>query len=332
MGELTMRFKSLFICLILITGSPVIHSAQIAPNPNPVGNLLNVTGNDFNNLSFLNSGTLRIDGNLNNNNTLTNNGTLLVSSTGVLHNNATLVNNNTFTNLNTFTNIGNVSNNSTLNNDRYLYNYGNIQNNVSITNSAFFNIATGSTVYGSGTFINTDGATIVDGYLGARVISIQGGALMGNGTISGSVFAIGSSFSGAYVAPGDALDEVGTLRVEADYTQGLFNTLLIDIGGAGSDLLDVSSIAILDGTLEVNLLDGYKPTLDEAFTFLLFDGIAGNFDNLLFPVFNGLTFDLFIGDGYAQLITVNAVPIPATIWLFGSGLIGLFGLIKRKIN
>ncbi len=28
---------------------------------------------------------------------------------------------------------------------------------------------------------------------------------------------------------------------------------------------------------------------------------------------------------------LSAVPIPATVWLFGSGLIGLFGVARRKV-
>jgi len=29
-------------------------------------------------------------------------------------------------------------------------------------------------------------------------------------------------------------------------------------------------------------------------------------------------------------ITISAVPVPAALWFFGSGLLGLFGITKRK--
>lgn len=34
-------------------------------------------------------------------------------------------------------------------------------------------------------------------------------------------------------------------------------------------------------------------------------------------------------NGVATNVAINPVPVPAAVWLFGSGLIGLFGLIKR---
>jgi len=48
-------------------------------------------------------------------------------------------------------------------------------------------------------------------------------------------------------------------------------------------------------------------------------------------------FDLFIdytgGDGNDIVLTTimpSAVPVPAAVWLFGSGLIGLVGVARRK--
>ena len=32
----------------------------------------------------------------------------------------------------------------------------------------------------------------------------------------------------------------------------------------------------------------------------------------------------------SQVITPSAVPVPAAVWLFGSGLLGLIGVVRRK--
>jgi hypothetical protein len=41
--------------------------------------------------------------------------------------------------------------------------------------------------------------------------------------------------------------------------------------------------------------------------------------------FGGVSYKLVLKGGH-----VSAVPVPAAVWLFGSGLIGLTGLAKRK--
>ncbi|MCW9014020.1 MAG: VPLPA-CTERM sorting domain-containing protein [Gammaproteobacteria bacterium] len=40
--------------------------------------------------------------------------------------------------------------------------------------------------------------------------------------------------------------------------------------------------------------------------------------------------DLSAGPGFSGDFTVSAVPVPAAVWLFGSGLIGLIGIARRK--
>ena len=64
-----------------------------------------------------------------------------------------------------------------------------------------------------------------------------------------------------------------------------------------------------DGTIDFITLDGPSA-----------DGIAGNpMDNGPFPGFNAA----FIG-------TATTVPVPAAVWLFGSGLVGLAGVARRR--
>ena len=40
--------------------------------------------------------------------------------------------------------------------------------------------------------------------------------------------------------------------------------------------------------------------------------------------------DNAIATATVTTMTVNPVPIPAAVWLFGSGLIGLIGIARRK--
>jgi len=114
-------------------------------------------------------------------------------------------------------------------------------------------------------------------------------------------------------------------------------SVINDIGGR--DILSVSSAATIGTTdVETNIR--------------LFDFTENVFsDDSLPTAFSGQDFDLsFIAtcsqcsrltfsrvqdnfgftDFRAQLDTLNAVPIPAAIWLFGTALIGLLGFSKRR--
>lgn len=82
------------------------------------------------------------------------------------------------------------------------------------------------------------------------------------------------------------------------------------------------------------LLGNVGPTTDSndwefsSFTFTA----SGNADTLPFLLFK--PFGDISGGAYPGLdkVDLTAVPIPATLWLFGSGILGLLGLRKNKIK
>jgi len=56
--------------------------------------------------------------------------------------------------------------------------------------------------------------------------------------------------------------------------------------------------------------------------------LVGGYDIMSVIVTFGLTDDT--GVGFSGFVEQTAVPIPGAVWLFGSGLIGLVGMARRK--
>ena len=70
-----------------------------------------------------------------------------------------------------------------------------------------------------------------------------------------------------------------------------------------------------------NALSGGAPFSD--------DGIGGS--PLIDGPFTGLNINFDIGSGNSlTVLSVSEVPVPAAVWLLGTGLIGLFGVARRK--
>lgn len=59
------------------------------------------------------------------------------------------------------------------------------------------------------------------------------------------------------------------------------------------------------------------------------DGIPGS--PMIDGAFQGISVVFDIGSGMSmEVLSISSVPIPATVWLFGSGLLGLMGIARRK--
>jgi hypothetical protein len=122
---------------------------------------------------------------------------------------------------------------------------------------------------------------------GGTVVGAQG-TISGDGTIGGDVYNEGGTLS-----PGNS---PGLMAIAGDYTQGDRGTLLIELAGTAAgtnyDQLQVDGGALLDGTLEVALLDGFQPGLGNTFDILDFNTVSGSFSDMKLPALeNSLLWD-----------------------------------------
>lgn len=92
-------------------------------------------------------------------------------------------------------------------------------------------------------------------------------------------------------------------------------TPVVDVFTIGGWQLDLTSLTIIDQTSDILTLSGSGL-------------LSGNtFDN------TGVNWTFSANSsGSSYSMTVTAVPVPAAIWLFGSGLLGLIGVARRKAS
>lgn len=104
--------------------------------------------------------------------------------------------------------------------------------------------------------------------------------------------------NGGTLAPGDG---AGATLIIGDYTQQPNGKLAIDIGGhsAGGthDLVSVGGTAIIGGTLELTLLEGFTPEAEDEFVVFVANNLIGLFGN----VTTGLRLDTADGRGSFQV-------------------------------
>jgi hypothetical protein len=136
----------------------------------------------------------------------------------------------------------------------------------------------------NGAFTQTGGTTALVGTtvhtptLDTAFVDIQGGRLIGEGTITGDVQNAGTIELG----PLDpARFPVGTLNIGGNYTQTADGVLVVKVGRQGSDLrsdlLNVGGTATLDGTLNISLIFTYRPQAGDTFVPLSFGDRSGDF-------------------------------------------------------
>ncbi len=182
---------------------------------------------------------------------------------------------------------------------------------------------------GTVTFVQTSGTTTINGQMIQTGVTINGGALTGEGFIRGNVVNTGGT-----VGPGTS---PGKLTTEDDFTQGPGGTLAIEIDSLSLfDILAIRGAADLDGTLDLQVDAGYAASAQDGDTFTIiewvsFSGAFATVSGLNFGI--GKFFTLDYGTSGPTLTvgseTVVAASDPGSIALLGLGLAGI-GYARRK--
>ena len=162
----------------------------------------------------------------------------------------------------------------------------------------------------------------------------------GNLTNNGGTFALGDG--NTTLINGDFLQLAGITEVVLDHHLTGNNNATLDAGEAYLRLAANKTID-LGGSLHISLTSGLDFAIGDTFDLMgattincLFCDANGAFN---FTEANGLNWTVNLladakGTTDILRLTINAlpstVPVPAAVWLFGSGLIGLIGLARRK--
>ena len=230
---------------------------------------------------------------------------------------------------------------------------------TSVTNTGTVEVA-GSTsqVSAAGSYTQTAGTTrLEDGTLVvAGIANFMFGSLTGSGTVAaagGSIFGVNASisagaspgilnFTDATVFDGQIDVELGGINVDgAAPNAGIINTGT-NPATTEFDQLNIFGLATLTPGLTFDLASfgGFNPAIDDFFDVLTADNFNAGLDlgtlNFISSSFNINQFNREIvtlddaGATRQALRLTSLVPIPATVWLLGFGLVGVFGIAKRQ--
>ncbi len=170
------------------------------------------------------------------------------------------------------------------------------------------------TIGAGGNYTQTAGMTTVDSLLtttGSGAINLQGGFLYGNkGTLTGAVDVTGGTLN-----PGDGLNKIGVLTVDGSYTESGTGILNIDLDGTVAqtkyDVLDVAGVANLGGTINIDLVSGFKPVVGTVWDVLNYTSETGSFANVNLPTAPTGDHYVFTCGATDCTLTLDAGPSPA---------------------
>jgi hypothetical protein len=150
------------------------------------------------------------------------------------------------------------------------------------SNAGTIEARTGALNFGFGAFTQTDSGRLIlnnADLTAGRTFTLDGGTLAGNGRVSVNFV------NGGAVSPGVAPRTAGSLEFLGTYTQTASGKLNIELGGteAGTGFDQIvtggptGTTTQLGGTLNVSLIDNYRPTRDGSFQIVRYSARAGDF-------------------------------------------------------
>ncbi len=153
-------------------------------------------------------------------------------------------------------------------------------------------------------------------------------------TLVGEV-TVADTGNGFGLAASDTITVTGAFDDSA--LSGTGNEYISFGAGSGNSLsFDAGSVSFTQAD-DVDFGAGLGPNLMfsngsfSGFDFLAEFGLTGSFSSvdLLFDAGDDSFYTLYVTGSWTSY-TVSAVPVPAAVWLFGSGLLGLVGVARRR--
>lgn len=146
-------------------------------------------------------------------------------------------------------------------------------NTIGFTNTGLVDVLSGTLDFAH--YVQTAGETRIRGgaITSSQILDFQGGILTGTDSVS-------AVLNAGDVQPGS---DLGTLQVVGAYQQTSGGLLSIELAAGAQDKLQVHGAVSLGGQLDVTLVGGYTPTLNDQFTIIdndATDAVSGNFAGL----------------------------------------------------